>query len=88
MTIIHFLFYVLSLTAHVHSYFSSDKHRLLVSDPYFSTDNPAILGAPNALAAVGNPLKGLYGGARWVTPPLPEAVPLSIEWYNIGVWSE
>jgi hypothetical protein len=62
-----------------------DAQRRLENIPYYSTSDPNVLGAPNTSAALGNPLKGLYGGVRWATPPLPEAVPLAIEWYNIGV---
>lgn len=61
------------------------RQLLLNNIPYYSTSDPNVLGIPNASAALGNPLKGLYGGARWAPPPLPETVPLAIEWYNIGV---
>jgi hypothetical protein len=62
-----------------------ETQRRLENIPYYTTSDPNVLGGPNTSAALGNPLKGLYGGVRWATPPLPEAVPLSIEWYNIGV---
>lgn len=48
---------------------------------YFRTTNLTILGVPNATAALGNPLKGLIGGVRWAPPPLPNNVPLTMEWY-------
>lgn len=53
---------------------------------YYHTFDPEKLGgAPNVTAALGNPLKGIFGGVRWTTPPLPENVPFSLEWYNLAV---
>jgi len=74
-------------TRHLRHSKSSSRHRglLLEGEPYYTTSDPAILGAPNTLSALGNPLKGLIGGARWANPPLPDNVPLTMEWYNIGV---
>lgn len=51
---------------------------------YQSTD----LGARNTEVAAGNPLRGLAGGSRWAATPLPELVPFTIEWINIGVRGE
>jgi hypothetical protein len=67
---------------------AQQQRRQLWNSPYYSTSDLSVLGAPDTSAALGNPLKGLYGGARWAKPPLPEAVPLSIEWYNVGVRTE
>jgi hypothetical protein len=54
--------------------------------PYYSTNDVTILGAPNFTAGIGNPLKGLAGGPRYSkTSPLPNKVPLAIEFYNIGL---
>jgi hypothetical protein len=54
--------------------------------PYFSSNDTAILGAPNLTAAIGNPLKGLAGGPRYSqSSPLPNSVPSAIEFYNIGL---
>ena len=53
-------------------------------EPYFETTD---LGRPNVDAAIGNPMKGLVGGARYAPPPLPDSVPLSIEFYNVGTRS-
>lgn len=64
---------------------TASTQRELALQPYYRTNNTSILGKPNYGASIGNPLKGLAGGARWATPPLPEAVPLSIEFYNIGL---
>lgn len=62
------------------------RHRQLLSnEPYYVVTNYSVLGEPNETAALGNPLKGLMGGGRWAPLPLPESVPLSMEWYNIGV---
>ena len=56
--------------------------RKLPALPYFQTSD---LGPLNLAAALGNPLKGLIGGARYAPPPLPESVPLSMEWFNFGL---
>jgi hypothetical protein len=40
---------------------------------------------PNETAAMGNPLRGLAGGSRWAAVPLPEPIPFTIEWCNVGV---
>ena len=61
------------------------RGRELQNAPYFEIDDPAVLGAFNRKAALGNPLKGLLGGVRWSQAPLPEAVPLSLEWANFGL---
>ena len=54
--------------------------------PYYILNDTNILGAPNLTAALGNPLKGLAGAPRWSQfLPLPNSVPLSIEFYNIGL---
>jgi hypothetical protein len=60
-------------------------NRDLLVLPYYRTTNSSILGKQNYGASLGNPLKGLAGGARWSTPPLPDSVPLSIEFYNLGL---
>ena len=64
---------------------TAQAERALAVQPYYRTNATSILGKPNYGAAIGNPLKGLAGGARWAKPPLPNAVPLSIEFYNIGL---
>ena len=64
---------------------TTQEERSLVAQPYYRTNNTSILGKPNYGASLGNPMKGLAGGARWAKPPLPDAVPLSIEFYNIGL---
>lgn len=61
------------------------RSRTLQSAPYFETSDAALLGAFDRNAAMGNPLKGLLGGSRWSHGPLPEAVPLSMEWANFGL---
>jgi hypothetical protein len=44
------------------------------------------LPGPNVMATLGNPLKGLVGGSRWAAPPLrSDIVPLSMEFFNVGV---
>lgn len=55
------------------------------ANPYFEISDQAVLGLPDRRAALGNPMKGLIGGALWAPTPLPEVVPLSVEFYNIGV---
>lgn len=59
-----------------------------IPEPYFVTTDTAFLGHPNLQVSRGNPLKGLVGGIRWAPPPLPEQIPLSIEFFNIGVSAE
>ena len=61
--------------------------RLLANPPYFSISvSDGGLSPPNNLAALGNPLKGLMGGARWRNPnDWPAKPETSLEWYNIGV---
>jgi len=61
------------------------RSRALQNEPYFKTDDSALLGAFDRNAAMGNPLKGLLGGSRWSGVPLPDAVPLSMEWANFGL---
>jgi len=56
------------------------RRDVAASEPYYTTNDPNVLGAPNDRAALGNPMKGLIGGARWATTPLPNNVPLSVEW--------
>ena len=63
----------------------SQAQQTLAVEPYYRTDDTSILGKPNFVASLGNPMKGLAGGARWAKPPLPDSVPLSIEFYNIGL---
>jgi len=58
------------------------RSRELQTAPYFQTSD---LGELNLEAASGNPLKGLFGGKRWKYGPLPEKIPLSLEWYNLGL---
>lgn len=60
---------------------ASTVHRHLQTPYYTHAD----LGVPNRMAAIGNPLKGLIGSSIWTTPPLDETIPLSMEWYNLGV---
>jgi hypothetical protein len=44
------------------------------------------LPGPNVMATMGNPLKGLVGGSRWAALPLrSDIVPLSMEFFNVGV---
>ena len=55
---------------------------------YYETTNPELLGEYNEAAALGNPLKGLFGGPRWFgldKLPMPDLIPSSLEWYNIAV---
>lgn len=62
-----------------------EDRSLQTGDAYYSNMN---LGSPNFAAALGNPIKGLVGGARWYPPPpLDETIPLSMEWFNVGVSS-
>lgn len=65
----------------------SNAQRELVNrqQPYYRTTDAAVLGAPNHTAALGNPLKGLFGGIRWSKPPLIDTIPLSLEWFNLGL---
>jgi Malectin domain len=58
---------------------------LLMGQEFYRSKDPAVLGALNLTAGMNNPLKGLIGGARWATPPLINTVPLSMEWYNLGL---
>ena len=64
---------------------ASLRRRQLQNTPYFQVDDPTVLGELNREAALGNPLKGLFGGIRWSQGPLSEAVPLSMEWANFGL---
>ena len=57
----------------------------LFPESYYVTQDPVVLGTPDTNAALGNPLKGLFGGTRWNPPPLLETVPFSLEWYNVAV---
>ena len=61
--------------------------RLLANPPYYSVSvSGGGLAPPSNLAALGNPLKGLMGGARWRNPnDWPAQPEPSLEWYNIGV---
>jgi len=63
--------------------FRLSEQRVLVGEPYFRTNDTAVLGAPNNTAALGNPLKGLMGGIRWSPPPLPDNVPSAVEGYEL-----
>jgi hypothetical protein len=58
---------------------------LLIGQEFYRSKDPAVLGGLNQSAAISNPLKGLVGGARWAPPPLLNTVPLSMEWYNLGL---
>jgi Malectin domain len=58
---------------------------LSVGQEFYRSKDPAVLGALNLTAGMNNPLKGLIGGARWARPPLINTVPLSMEWYNLGL---
>ena len=55
------------------------RRNVAYAEPYYTTNDPNVLGAPNDMAALGNPMKGLIGGARWAPTPLPNNVPLSVE---------
>lgn len=61
------------------------RGRNLQNTPYFLSSDPSLLGEVDLSAAIGNPLKGLIGGARFGPPPLPDSVPLSMEFYNFGL---
>ena len=54
---------------------------------YYSTNDTEILGAPNYMAAIGNPLKGLvgFGPREFLQQNLPKHVPSAIEKYNLGL---
>jgi hypothetical protein len=52
---------------------------------YYQTNDPAVLGVPDVMASIGNPLKGLMGGVRWAPPPLLDSIPSSLEWFNVGL---
>jgi hypothetical protein len=54
---------------------------------YYRTDDTAVLGAPNYMAAIGNPLKGLvgFGPREFLQQSLPDNVPSAIEKYNLGL---
>jgi hypothetical protein len=63
----------------------SYPRNLLVGQEFYRSEDPAVLGALNLTAGMNNPLKGLIGGARWARPPLINTVPLSMEWFNLGL---
>jgi hypothetical protein len=58
----------------------SGKRRL--QGRYYTTSN---LGARNIDAAMGNPLKGLMSSPRWARPPYRSDIPISLEYYYIGL---
>lgn len=61
-----------------------NRHRLQATSYYYSASGAAILGSPNADAAVGNPLKGLLTSPRWTSNPA-SSIPSSLEFYYIGL---
>jgi hypothetical protein len=63
----------------------SSQRNLLIGQEFFRSNASTVLGALNLTAGMDNPLKGLVGGARWAPPPLLNTVPLSMEWYNLGL---
>jgi hypothetical protein len=64
----------------------TNHHRQEATSYYYSVSGSAFLGAPNADAAVGNPLKGLLTSPRWTSTPAA-SIPSSLEFYYIG-WNE
>jgi len=80
MQLLKWLLLVVALVCPGHSIRLHERPRGLVGEPYYWTNDTTVLGVPNATAALGNPLKGLIGGVRWAPPPLPNNVPLSMEW--------
>jgi hypothetical protein len=64
-----------------------DTHRQLQASPYYSTSDPAILGARNLNATLGNPLKGLVTAPSWGSLPAPAAaqMPHSLEFSYLGM---
>lgn len=58
------------------------RYNTVHGQAFYSTSD---IGAPNLAAAVGNPLKGLMGGARWKNPSEWPTQPVtSLEWYNFA----
>lgn len=68
-----------------HEKSKSKSNPLVAGKEFYSEKDFSVLGEPDFLAAIGNPLKGLMGGVRWALPPLPSSVPSSLEWYNLGL---
>lgn len=76
------LFAVLRSAAHPRS----TSRRL--ENVYYETTDQSVLGAYNESAALGNPMKGIFGGQRWKSANSANdtyAIPSSLEWYNVGV---
>ena len=59
----------------------------LATVEYYRTNDTTILGAPNFMVAIGNPLKGLvgFGPREFLQQTLPDNVPSAIEKYNLGL---
>jgi hypothetical protein len=56
--------------------------------PYYQTNNSDVLGKPNFMAAIGNPLKGLarFGSRNPQSPSSQfDSVPSAIEFFSIGL---
>ena len=62
-----------------------EQTRRELATPYFSTSDPAILGASNFDAAIGNPLKGLLTSPIWTGGNTPTSIPSTLEFYYIGL---
>jgi hypothetical protein len=63
------------------------NHRQLQASPYYSTSDPAILGAKNLSVTLGNPLKGLVAVPSWGSLSKSEAaqMPHSLEFHYLGM---
>ena len=63
------------------------QQQRVATGEFYRTNSSSILGAPNYMAAIGNPLKGLvgFGPREYLQQSLPDNVPSAIEKYNLGL---
>jgi hypothetical protein len=59
--------------------------QLQSSSAYFSTSDPAVLGAADPDAAIGNPMKGLMSSPSWTGGTPPPGMPSSLEFHYVGM---
>ena len=57
------------------------QQQRVATGEFYRTNSSSILGAPNYMAAIGNPLKGLvgFGPREYLQQSLPDNVPSAIE---------
>jgi hypothetical protein len=84
MMMLKSLLFVAMATVSASSSLRGTQERHLASY-YYSTSDPAVLGASTPMSAAGNPLKGLLTSPRWTGGSTSGSIDSSLDFYYIGL---